>query len=178
MELEVEITSETRDILNNYDADKLLDTVSKEYMPNVISMNIYSEKVKLLPLAIKVDLSEERNIINVEKYRDKIRKLIPSICDAVDEYRTDDLYKICDSILNLRPKAHPMMHYQLEKIFCYLNDDGYGDVEWGLIQADAFSKEFAKKWVIIKPYDMSFKEIKLLANVACYLEYQEQNKGE
>ena len=69
-----------------------------------------------------------------------------------------------------------MMHYQLEKIFCYLNDDGYGDIEWGLIQADAFAKEFAKKWVIIKPYDMSFKEIKLLANVACYLEYQEQNK--
>ena len=127
---------------------------------------------------LEVDLSEKRNIINVEMYRDKIRKLISSICDAVDEYRTDDLYKICDSILNLRPKAHPMMHYQLEKIFCYLNDDGYGDVEWGLIQADAFSKEFAKKWVIIKPYDMSFKEIKLLANVACYLEYQEQNKGE
>lgn len=59
MELEVKITSETRDILNNYDADKLLDTVSKEYTPNVIAMNIYSEKVKLLPLAIKVDLSEE-----------------------------------------------------------------------------------------------------------------------
>lgn len=59
MELEVKITSETRDILNNYDADKLLDTVSKEYTPNVIAMNIYSEKVKLLPLAIKVDLSEK-----------------------------------------------------------------------------------------------------------------------
>ena len=67
-----------------------------------------------------------------------------------------------------------MMHYQLEKIFCYLTEDGYGDVDWGLIQADAFSKEFAKKWVLIKPYDMSFKEIKLLVYVACYLEYQEQ----
>lgn len=69
MELEVKITSETRDILNNYDADKLLDTVSKEYTPNVIAMNIYSEKVKLLPLAIKVDLSEENidRIIAISK---------------------------------------------------------------------------------------------------------------
>lgn len=61
MELEVKITSETRDILNNYDADRLLNTISREYTPNVIAMDIYSEKVKLLPLAIKVDLSEETN---------------------------------------------------------------------------------------------------------------------
>lgn len=57
--LELKITSETRDILNNYDADRLLDTISKEYTPKVIAMDIYSEKAKLLPLAIKVDLSEE-----------------------------------------------------------------------------------------------------------------------
>lgn len=98
------------------------------------------------------------------------------MCDAIDNYDCDGVYNLCYSLLYNRPKAHQMMHYQLEKIFCYLNDDGYGDVEWGLIQADAFSKEFAKKWVTIKPYDMTFKEIKLLANVACYLEYQEQNK--
>ena len=60
-----------------------------------------------------------------------------------------------------------MMHYQLEKIFSYLNEE-YGDVEWGLIQAEAFSKEFAKKWVIIKPREMGFDEIKMLTNVACY----------
>ena len=100
------------------------------------------------------------------------------ICDALDNYETDVIHDLCNSVLNLRPKAHQMMHYQLEKIFCYLNDDGYGDIDWGLTQADAFSKEFAKKWVVIKPYEMSFNEIKLLTSVACYLEYKEQNPEE
>lgn len=142
---------------------------------------------------LETDLSEERNRNNVEIYRDKIRELIPFICDAVDKYRTDDLYEICNSVLFLRPKAHQMMYYQLEKIFCNLNFDGkydngemeckinnceYSNVEWGLIQADAFSKEFAKKWVVIKPYEMNFKEIRLLTSVACYLEYKEQNPEE
>ena len=100
------------------------------------------------------------------------------ICDALDNYETDVMNDLCNSVLSLRPKAHQMMHYQLEKIFCYLNDDGYGDIDWGLTQADAFSKEFAKKWVVIKPYEMNFNEIKLLTSVACYLEYKEQNPEE
>lgn len=139
---------------------------------------------------LETDLSEEKNRINVDIFRNKIKELIPLICDAVDEYRTDDLYEICNSVLYLRPKAHPMMDYQLEKIYCYLNFDGkydngrieskinnceYSNVEWGLIQTDFFSKEFAKKWVIIKPYEMNFKEIRLLVTVACYFEYKEQN---
>ena len=125
-------------------------------------------------LECNLTVVENRN--NVELFRNQIKKIIPDLCDAVDKYDCDGIYSLCDTLLYSRPKAHQMMHYQLEKIFCYLNDDGYGDIEWGLIQAEAFSKEFAKKWVVIKPYDMSFKEIKLLANVACYLEYQEQNK--
>ena len=123
---------------------------------------------------LSCELTVKENEKNVEIFRSKIKEIIPTICDYVDEYRSDDLYEICYSILDMRPKAHQMMHYQLEKIFCYLTDDGYGDVDWGLIQANAFSKKFAKKWVLIKPYDMSFKEIKLLVYVACYLEYQEQ----
>ena len=66
-----------------------------------------------------------------------------------------------------------MMYYQIEKIYSCLNDD-YGDVEWGLIQAEAFANEFAKKWVTINPRSMNFDEIKLLTGVACYLEYKEQ----
>lgn len=123
---------------------------------------------------LECDLTVDKNKKNVELYREQIKKIIPNLCDAIDNYDCDGIYDLCYGLLYNRPKAHQMMHYQLEKIFCYLNEDGYGDVEWGLIQADAFSKEFARKWVIIKPYDMSFKEIKLLANVACYLEYQEQ----
>lgn len=142
---------------------------------------------------LETDLSDKSNETNVEIFRDKIKELIPSICNALDDYRTDDLYNICREVLYLRPKAHPMMYYQLEKIYCYLNFDGqyekdkieykvnncmYTNVEWGLIQAEKFSKEFAKKWVIIKPYKMNFKEIRLLTSVACYLEYKEQNPEE
>lgn len=135
------------------------------------------------------ELTIEDNRNNVDIFRNAILELIPSICDAVDEYRMDDLYDICNSVLYRRPKAHQMMHYQLEKIFCYLNtDDSYDDeieyqedncqyanIQWGIIQADAFSKEFAKKWVIIKPHEMNFREIRLLTEVACYLEYMEQS---
>ena len=68
------------------------------------------------------------------------------------------------------------MHYQLEKIYCYLNDS-YANTEWGLKKAEEFANEFAKKWVIIKPREMSFDEIKMLTSVACYLEYMEQKRG-
>ena len=68
---------------------------------------------------------------------------------------------------------HPHAHYQLEKIHCYLNENG-SDVDWGLIQAENFSREFATKWVKIEPRKMSFTEIKMLTCVACYLEFKEQ----
>ena len=120
------------------------------------------------------NITEKSNKDNIQIFREAIIDEIPNICDSIDEFDFDKFHSIMNNLLNIRPKAHPMMHYQLEKIFCYLNDDGYGDAEWGLVQADAFAKEFAKKWVVIKPYDMSNKEIKLLAHVACYLEYKEQ----
>ena len=137
--------------LEHYDIDKLIDD-------------------------LECVLTIKNNYKNVDIYRNQIKKIIPDLCVAIDAYDCDAIYEICYELLYARPKAHQMMYYQLEKIFCYLNDDGYGDIEWGLIQAETFSKEFAKKWVTIKPYDMSFKEIKLLVNVACYLEYKEQIK--
>ena len=72
-----------------------------------------------------------------------------------------------------------MMHYQLEKIYCYLNEEGYGDIYWGLKQADLFSKEFAKDFVNINSGDMNFTEIKLLVTIACYYQAQKEvNKSE
>lgn len=123
------------------------------------------------------DLTVEKNKKNVEIFRTKIKKIIPKLCDAIDNYKCDEIYSLCYNLLYLTPKGHQLMHYQLEKIFSYLNDDDYlnDDVDWGLKQAENFSKEFAKTWVIIKPYDMSFKEIKLLTRVACYMEYMTQN---
>lgn len=122
--------------------------------------------------------SIKENEKSIKRYKDAIIKIIPDICDALDNYNIDDVYDIVSTILYVRPNAHPMMNYQLEKIFGHLNNEyEYGYTEWGLIQAEAFSKEFAKKWVIIKPREMDFDEIKMLANVACYLEYMEQKEG-
>ena len=75
---------------------------------------------------------------------------------------------------------HQHAHYQLEKIFCYLEErskviDPYSNEAWGLKQAEFFANEFAKKWVTINVQSMQYDEIKLLVSTACYLEAKEQN---
>lgn len=125
---------------------------------------------------LKCDVSLEKNLPNVNIFRNKIKEIIPAICDAVDKYEIDEIEKICSDIIYLRPEGYPMMAYQLEKIYCYLNEKMDADAEWALTQAEAFSKGFARKWVIINPYKMSFNEVKLLTTVSCYLESMEQKK--
>ena len=134
---------------------------------------IDTDEIEELIGYLKCESTIKENHESVEKFKNAIKRVIPEICDAMDDYNHDEIYNIVRDILYSRPKAHQMLHYQLEKIYCYLNNN-YGDTEWGLKQAEEFSKEFAKKWVIIKPRDMSFDEIKLLTRVACYLEYKEQ----
>ena len=105
--------------------------------------------------------------------------IVPSICDCIDNLNYRKMYDIL-SIISVRPKkTHQMCNYQLEKIFCYLKDKsedvaGGSNEEWGLKQVQNFANEFAKKWVIIKTYEMSYTEIKMLVRTACYLEWKEQ----
>lgn len=132
-----------------------------------------SEGIDELIKYLNCECTLDENYESVKKFKNAIKKIIPDICNALDNYEHDEIYNIIRDILYPKPKAHQMLHYQLEKIYCYLNED-YGDAEWGLIQAEAFANEFAKKWVTINPRSMSFDEIKLLTNVACYLEYKEQ----
>lgn len=134
---------------------------------------IDTDEIEELIGYLKCESTIKENHESVEKFKNAIKRVIPEICDAMDDYNHDEIYDIVRDILYPRPKAHQMLHYQLEKIYCCLNNN-HSDTEWGLIQAEEFSKEFAKKWVIIKPRDMSFDEIKLLTRVACYLEYKEQ----
>lgn len=107
----------------------------------------------------------------------KIIKAIPIICDCIDNMNYEELYQITNPLLNpyIR-EVYPMMHYQLEKIYSYLNDNGYGGIYLGLTQADLFSKEFAKDWVNINIVGMSFIEIKLLVTIACYYQAQKEVK--
>lgn len=134
---------------------------------------IDSEEIDELIKYLNCECTLDKNYESVKKFKNAIKKIIPDICNALDNYEHDEIYNIIRDILYPKPKAHQMLHYQLEKIYCYLNED-YGDAEWGLVQAEAFANEFAKKWVTINPRSMSFDEIKLLTSVACYLEYKEQ----
>lgn len=121
------------------------------------------------------DISNKNNIDIINKYREIINNSIPSICDCIDNMDYDSLYEIINPILMPKIKEkYPMMHYQLEKIYCYLSDDDYGDIYWGLIQADEFSKHFAKNWVEINAQKMDFVEIRLLTTIACYYESRKE----
>lgn len=127
-------------------------------------------------------LTIQSNIENVEKFRKAIESKIPSLCDSVDEL---DYEKMEDAlaILYETPKVmHQMAHYQLEKIYSYLDErsdyiDPVSNEYWGLQQAYNFSQEFAKNWVTIDVRTMQYDEIKLLVAVACYLEKEKQDKA-
>lgn len=123
--------------------------------------------------------SLKENIENVNKYRNEIKRIIPSICDAIDSHDIEELYSIISFILFVRPKTDNKIHYNLEKIHDYLNyeNNNRDDIEWGLKQAELFAQGFSKKWVNIKPREMGYDEIKMLTRVACYLEYMEQKEG-
>lgn len=162
-----------RKVNRNQDSDAILldiiDILNERYLED--------SEIKELYDYLTCNISDETNIEIVDKYRDLIINSILTICDCIDNMDYDELYQITSPLLNpyIR-EVYPMMHYQLEKIYCYLNDDGYGDLYWGLTQADLFSKEFAKDWVNINIVGMSFIEIKLLVTIACYYQAQKEVK--
>lgn len=55
--IEVKISSETKNILENYDAEKLLSTVPNDIVIRPASLNIYSSRVKLKPAPVLISLS-------------------------------------------------------------------------------------------------------------------------
>ena len=165
-----------RKVNRNQDSDAILldviDILNERYLEDSDIKELYDY--------LTCNLSDETNTKIVNEYRELIVNSIPAICDCIDNMDYDELYQITSPILTPHIReVYPMMHYQLEKIYCYLNDDGYGDIYWGLTQADLFSKEFAKDWVKINTVDMSFTEIKLLVTIACYYQAQKEvNKSE
>lgn len=165
-----------RKVNRNQDSDAILldviDILNERYLEDSDIKELYDY--------LTCNISDETNTKIVNEYRELIVNSIPAICDCIDNMDYDELYQITSPILTPHIReVYPMMHYQLEKIYCYLNDDGYGDIYWGLTQADLFSKEFAKNWVNINTISMSFTEIKLLVTVACYYQAQKEvNKSE
>lgn len=117
----------------------------------------------------------------IQDYRGEIESIIPKLCDAVEEMNYEKMEKQLDEVLNAylvlgRYPHYQMVVYRHEKIF----DDLRGTksspeldsdrIACGLEDAEAFAKGFAKEWVIIKPYEMDFCEIRMLFSIACYYE--------
>ena len=142
---------------------------------------IYDERfyepyeVEKIERYLKCDVTVPENIENISKYKDALKQSVEKICDALDNVEECDLASATDDIFAWPRNGHQMMHYQLEKIMCYLGEESDSwDRIWGLKQAEAFSKEFAKKWFVFDFDKMSDEEIQLTVSAACYLEYMEQ----
>lgn len=127
-------------------------------------------------LETQTNLSDNRD--SVEKFHQAIINALPNICNAIDDYDTNSAFQIIGEIVCVYPdKMHENANYELEKIFCNLNEYcDKGKIEWGLRMAEHFSQKFAKKWVSIQPKNMNFNEIKLLTATACYLEAKSQKE--
>lgn len=134
--------------------------------------------IQKLRLYYSCENTRQENNKSLEIYKNKIESIIPKICDGLDNYEHEFVYDTLNEVIYKIPKGYPDMHYQLEKIQGYLTDDSsYSNIIWGLNQAKLFANGFAKKWVIIDAEKMSYQEIKMLTDVACYLEWNNQNNG-
>ncbi|WP_346890052.1 hypothetical protein [Clostridium sp. UBA1056] len=151
--------------------EKIVEILKKRY-----------EDTYIVECAIKYlssPLTEPANEDIVTSYREVITDLIPNLIEAVEKLDYEKMAMTLDKVLYARPrKVHEMAHYQLEKIFDYL-DIGYelsSNYDLGLQQARNFSDQLAKKWVKINTGEMNADEIKLLVRVACYFEKKEQEQ--
>lgn len=117
---------------------------------------------------------------NVGEYREAIIKMIPDLCDAVDNMDNDKRGNIEDCLLHLPTAGMPQnTRYYLEKIFNYLDEDGdlsrrKDNHDYGLCMLKHFCRELADNWVTIKPESMSYREIFLLVNTTLFLENRAQ----
>lgn len=130
---------------------------------------------------LECPLSDERNNEIVTVYRNTIIQTIPTVCDCVEALDYEGMENALSPIFEYPKHMHKMAHYQLEKIFAYLDFrseqiNTTSNEYWGLRQADAFYQEFANKWVVMDVDHMSYDEIKLLVRVACFMEAQDQQE--
>lgn len=122
--------------------------------------------------------SEPNNNTSIQKTQMAIIDKIPQLCDYTDNLETDAWWESVKDILHASPSnMHESAHYEIEKIFSYLNSRANEmDWSWGLRMAKSFYEQFAKKWVVINFDVMKYNEIKLLVKIALYLEFKEQQK--
>lgn len=130
---------------------------------------------------LSCEITVEKNKKIIQDYRSEIISIIPKLCDAVEEMNYEKMEKQLDEVLDAYLVLDMYPHYRMvlyrhEKIFDYLRGTKSSPeldsdrIACGLEDAEAFAKGFAKEWVIIKPYEMDFCEIRMLFSIACYYE--------
>lgn len=140
--------------------------------------------IEIIIKYIECPVTDERNLKYVKEYREYLIGIIPEICDCIESLDTAGQYlQERRSYVFYPTGLHQMAHYQLEKIFSYLQERHSfipqgSDEEWGLKQANAFYTEFARKWVFMDVYQMDYTEIKLLIMVSMFMECKEQGRIE
>jgi len=183
-----EATAEINRIISDVEAKWRNDTVDQTLTPLDTLKDIKRilitrhESTYYIDTAISYidcDLTVPENTINVTRFVDAIKTIIPDLCIAVNALDSEKTDTILRKVLLASPRfPHSLANYQLEKIYGYLNEDeGSSNIQWGRQQAEEFFNEFAHKWVTIKPSVMNFTEIKLLVAAACFLEWEDQKNS-
>ena len=118
----------------------------------------------------------EENKHVVQKYKKDIENKIDEMCSLTEKRKFSNLNTLVNSFIYCRPYNNGEYHHQLEKIYsnlCEERDDQIKNSARKMVEK--FSKGFAGDWVIIKPYEMTYDEIKLLVTIACYYEKMQVN---
>lgn len=128
------------------------------------------EAIKILDSTFE----ENINISAVGFLKKKISQAIGNICDCADRLDYEGIEE-CLNFIYQRPRnLHDHAHYELEKIFDYLDDERGNcypgsNEEWGLIQAYNFYESYAKKYVFIDLANMTNLQIKILVRASLAL---------
>lgn len=65
-----------------------------------------SEEIDELIKYLNCECTLDKNYESVKKFKNAIKKIIPDICNALDNYEHDEIYNIIRDILYPKPKAH------------------------------------------------------------------------
>ena len=133
--------------------------------------------------AIKIlesSFDEEQNKNAVEHIKERIEKVIDSLCDCIDNLDYEGMEKCMDFLYERPNNLHNNANYELEKTFNYLEDERGlclpgSNEEWGLFQATIFYKAYAHKYVKIDFNKMTYLQIKILIRVALITGREKEN---
>lgn len=149
------------------------------------SMEYIFDKIALI---LETNLSNEKNTIKLEKYKNAIRYALPFICNSMKKMKSEGfeytgiqgenstetnlLYELEHPSVYSDEKAK--YHYNLSKVY-YLESNNYSvyDKQWARMLLDEM-KDFLNKYIVFTNKE-SDREVVVLMNLVSYLHALEQN---